>query len=471
MYIFHNALKNLSRNKGRNILIAAIIFAIILTTVVALIINNTASAVIDRYKEQFNSEAIIRPQITGGNQGGGMGSSMGMRIIDAQFYLDLANWDGLGRADLTGSISVMSDSLNTVGDSSGQAFKLSGDNWNDFINTGMRALDSCEYPSKGECIISTDLRDANNVKLGETLSFTGVMSIGFPESMDPTNVKDDDIINVGGYDYIARVMITASGNIVQLSRVATFTLTVSGFYNDVNDDPSSRNDILTTLPTMLEQRASGETGISITARYYLNNPDDLAAFERYARAVGLPSDVTVGTDTASYNAIVEPVLGMKNITLVFMFVVLILGAIVLLLLMSISIRERKYEIGVLRAMGMKKLKVALGLWTEILAITCVCLVIGLGAGAVAAQPVSDIILKTQVSAAEANVPKDPMGNPLPDAFRGTTAKPLSEMPISLGLITILEIIGISLLLASVAGFISIRKITKYEPIKILMERN
>jgi len=60
MYIFQNALKNVARNKGRNILIAAIIFAIILTTVVALIINNTATAVIDRYKEQFEVRARNR---------------------------------------------------------------------------------------------------------------------------------------------------------------------------------------------------------------------------------------------------------------------------------------------------------------------------------------------------------------------------------------------------------------------------
>ncbi|WMT39640.1 FtsX-like permease family protein [Paenibacillus sp. D2_2] len=53
----------------------------------------------------------------------------------------------------------------------------------------------------------------------------------------------------------------------------------------------------------------------------------------------------------------------------------------------------------------------------------------------------------------------------------SSAKPLSEMKISLDTVTILEIIGISILLASFAGLISISKITKYEPIKILMERN
>lgn len=52
---------------------------------------------------------------------------------------------------------------------------------------------------------------------------------------------------------------------------------------------------------------------------------------------------------------------MKKITMVFLIVVLVLGAIILTLLTSILIRERKYEIDVLRAMGMKKGKRCLGL--------------------------------------------------------------------------------------------------------------
>jgi len=59
MYIFQNALQNLVRNKGRNILLAAITLAIITTTVVALIINNTASALIDDYQGRFGSRVNI----------------------------------------------------------------------------------------------------------------------------------------------------------------------------------------------------------------------------------------------------------------------------------------------------------------------------------------------------------------------------------------------------------------------------
>jgi len=48
---------------------------------------------------------------------------------------------------------------------------------------------------------------------------------------------------------------------------------------------------------------------------------------------------------------------------------------------------------------------------------------------------------------------------------------LENIKVSVDGITALEIFGISILLASVAGITSISRITKYEPIKILMERN
>ncbi|MCL2826656.1 MAG: hypothetical protein FWD72_04545, partial [Eggerthellaceae bacterium] len=64
MYIVKNALENLLRNKGRNILIMAIMFLIIATSVVALIINNTANAVIQDYQSRFSAEVSISPDMT-----------------------------------------------------------------------------------------------------------------------------------------------------------------------------------------------------------------------------------------------------------------------------------------------------------------------------------------------------------------------------------------------------------------------
>jgi len=230
--------------------------------------------------------------------------------------------------------------------------------------------------------------------------------------------------------------------------------------------------------------------------YYLREPDLLPYFEGEVRAMGLNPLLLVTTNAAEYLAIVQPVMGLRDVTSTFMIIVLVLGGVVLVFLTSISIRERKYEIGVLRAMGMKKRKVALGLWTEMLAITAICLVLGLTAGSLAAQPISDGLLASQLEniAAENATANNNAGIPtggMMGMFGGMggmgdmmgrmsqrmgganapTAEPLSELNVAMGGTTIVQIIGISLLLATVAGAVSIFRITKYEPMKILMDRN
>ena len=76
-------------------------------------------------------------------------------------------------------------------------------------------------------------------------------------------------------------------------------------------------------------------------------------------------------------------------------------------------------------------------------------VIGMGAGTALSQPVSDMLLAGQMQSSGA----------------------VDSIKVAVDGIIALEIFGISILLASVAGAISISRITKYEPIKILMERN
>ena len=59
MYIIKNALKNIVRNKGRNLLVGAILLGIITSTVVAFSINSTTTGIIDNYKDQFGTEVTI----------------------------------------------------------------------------------------------------------------------------------------------------------------------------------------------------------------------------------------------------------------------------------------------------------------------------------------------------------------------------------------------------------------------------
>ena len=129
--------------------------------------------------------------------------------------------------------------------------------------------------------------------------------------------------------------------------------------------------------------------------YYLKSPDLLDRFNEEAHDLGIPDYYEAQTDTLSYNRIVGPVEGLAGVAKTFLIIVLALGSALLILVSILAMRERKYEIGVLRAMGMKKAKVAAGLVAEMLALTVLCLVLGFGVGSAAAQPIANGLLQNQ----------------------------------------------------------------------------
>lgn len=490
MYLLENALQNVFRNKGRNILIGAVIFAVIVTTVIALMINNTAGSIIDDYKSRFDSEVRLQPNTEKLQEEAMKNSTDGrfrimMPSLDADQYIAYGQSEYLAGSVYTSTAGAISDgSLTAVaaelGGGSGMVrigggpgaeseeevppmeyyFNMKGNQFSEF-ESGTRTLTDGSKPiaelGLNECYISTELAELNGTQIGDTFTFTG----------EQRNREDNSV------EYM------------------TYTLTVAGLYYDLTDEyagmtqqnayTNRRNEVLTTYETVAQPYVSGLNGIRISGTFYLKAPSMLEAYTAELRAKGLPEVFDVTTDTATYEAIVTPVENLTGIAVTFMLVVLVFGGIIIALLSSIAIRERKYEIGVLRAMGLKKGKVAFGLWSEMLMVTLCCLILGLSIGPLAAQPVTDLLLDKQVEAAKSAQSQPPSGgfggrggmmNTM--MFGGqaaVSAEPLSEIDLSLGWNTAAQIAGISLLLASLAALIAISRITKYEPIKILMERN
>lgn len=494
VYIVNNAIQNIFRNRGRNILIAIIILAIITTTVVALIINNTAGRIIDDYKTRFGSEVTISPdrekmraqmqQSVQGSSGGQPTRAMfnlSAVAIAPELYLDFGDSDLLKESVYSAQAGAVSDTLKAVDEEENSdmgsgtiivngkevdasAFRMATmrvignsnlDTMTEFIE-GLRAVDEGRiYEKPGECVVSNEFADLNGLNLGDEIEVQTAMA---EESV-------------------------------------TIKMTVVGIYSDLTDATNGmtgmrnagsnrRNEILTSFETLINagnMDSISNSGINITAKFYLKSPDLLDAYRAELAAKGLDMDTyIVSADEAGYNTVVAPVESLKGVTWTFLVIVLVLGAVILILLSTIAIRERKYEIGVLRAMGMKKGKVALGLLTEMIVITAICLAVGLGAGMIASQPVSDILLEQQVEAAQSNnnmngnfgnVTSGGMiynarmgGNP------GSNVEALKEMEVGMTVATIIEIILISLLLAVTASVVGIVNVTRYEPMRILTER-
>ena len=469
MYLIGHALKNIVRNKGRYLLIGTVLIVSFMSITVSAMIHFTTAAVIDDYSDRFGASVYFTPDLRKlftlmELDENGMYHNP---EITTEQYIVFSKSDAVKSTLFQGSRQTYSDGLIGL-DQGGEERSLASDNWNSFTgadshdtqpqrqasNTtvlgysdssmmedfalGLRELDEGSlFAAPGECMVSRDFADMNGLKLGDSFDLQDVNS----------------------------------------TEVAPLHLSVCGIYLDITTPQPNgsdwavnnrRNEILTSFSTLEEHSIEG---LYVTAVYYLKSPDLAPEFESYIRENGLNEVYNVNVDAASYNSIVKPVESLKNISTTFLVVILLVGCLILILLSMLGVRERKYEIGVLRAMGMPKGKVAFGLICESICVMVLCLCIGLGVGSVIAQPVSNAIMAEQTNLVEQQ-PQPNYGDFLSStAGANENVSALQEMEIILAPESIVFIVLISLALGLLTNVAGIFYITRYEPMKILSERS
>ena len=466
MYIFKNALKNLARNKGRNILLGIIMTAILSCTAISILINTTSNEIIKDYKNRFGAEVFIQSNMEKTQKKINEGKvdelnkgvpndikeklSKSKYVKETIFSLTFSGYskeikaldqpEGSDDLDLSNVVAIGGQSnirkrpnLNILGGLNEEGNKE--------FKTGTRKIIEGKMAQKNnEAIVSKEFAKLNDLKVGD--------NIKIQNPQDPDNLELLD-------------------------------LTISGIYYDgakSNNDFGIKhhmlnrsNEIITTTETLkLYDEKSNEDLVNMDAKYYLKDPDMLEAFNKEAHEMGLSELFDLSVDASSYNSIVKPVEGLKSISKIFMTLVLGFGGSILVLISILAIRERKYEIGVLRAMGMKKGKVALGLIFETLSMILISLSIGLTIGSISAQPVSNMLLQGQI---DAQKQAESMSMTVGFAGPSTTAPALEKLDVFLSGEAILSIALIALLLGVVSAGIGILYINRYEPRKILTERN
>ena len=172
-----------------------------------------------------------------------------------------------------------------------------------------------------------------------------------------------------------------------------------------------------------------------------------------------------------------------------------------------SLRERKYELGVLTAIGMKKWRVALQFIVELFIVTFTAIIIGTASGAVASVPVTNSLLKNQIEsskeAAQANLenfgfeqgggpggdmpnmPGNNSNNERSDKETGggkrgafdamespiNQASYIDSISSATNLTVILEVMGVGIALTILSSIIALITIMRYEPLRILSSRS
>ena len=152
----------------------------------------------------------------------------------------------------------------------------------------------------------------------------------------------------------------------------------------------------------------------------------------------------------------------------------------------INIRERKYEIGVLRTIGISKVKLTMQFVSELLIVGIVSLMLGAGLGATMSKPISNSLLSNEIKSSESSVEKvrNNFGGPGGDFdFKGGSpfekisnkGKPNVQAYDSIDAVVsikvILELLGIGLTLIIISSIASMISIQRFSPLTILKERS
>lgn len=488
MYIIKNAFISIKRNKGRNILLGIIIFVIACATTITLAIRNSADTLIESYSNKYDITASI--SVNRENMRANMGqppsdsytskedriASMSeafsaaskITVDDIKSYADS---DYVKSYYYTSSLSMNINNVSKVestsSDFGGKGGNMPGSNSDsdkvqgDFTITGYSSFDAMSDFINGSyaitdgeisddftsntCAINAELATLNDISVGDKITL-----------VDPNN------------EYV------------------TYKLTVSGIFEDSSDSSNemsmftgSANTIITNVTAINNMaKKSDDLSTKITPTFILTSEDVVDSFTKEVSSKGLSEYLTVSTNLDSIENATSSISNTKTFATTFLIVTFVIGGVVLFVLNLINIRQRKYEIGVLRTIGMKKSLLTAQFTTELLSVAIISLALGAGAGAAMSVPVSNKLLQNEIKSSQEemnninkNFGRGGLGGGMKGSMSGVAqvqAFDSIDATVDGQVLAQLFAIGIGLtLISSSACMVSIQR---FSPLTILKER-
>ncbi len=516
MYIIKNAWKSIIRNKGRNLLMIIIALVIALSACVSLSIREAAS----KAKEETLSSLTVKAQLSfdrtsmmtqmNGESSQGTGKTdrgkfdfnslrgTALTLDDYMNYADLLDENDSYYYTLTVSMNASDEILPYGTEESsetetmesqfggrggkGMMMQASGDfsvtGYSDYTamlsmfgNDGTYSVTDGEMFSETsdeyECIISDELAMYNEISVGDMVTLVNPDCSDESYAVKVTGIYTNSASDTGNSRFS---FIDPANNIYMNASALGKIIAESENSANVSDDDETASAVLTS-----------ETGFT----YVLSSADNYYAFEEKANEKGLPENYILSSaDLSAYEESIAPLETLSTMTGWFFVIVLIIGGIILVVLNIFNLRERKYEVGVLTAIGMKKSKVALQFVCELFIITFTAIIIGTGSGAVMSVPVTNSLLESQiekVQEADDEVAQNfgMQGRGDKQSFnRGgfanmnqkTEVNYIDSVSSATDFTVIVQLVLVGLLLTIISSLAALITIMRYEPLKILSSR-
>lgn len=509
MMIIKNAIRSITRSKGRNILIGIIVLTIAVSSCVALSIRSAADKARSAGMDSINITASInvdRDKImeeANENSTGGKPDMDNMRSLMDQYgalslkelktyanskYVKDFYYSASASLDGSGSLEAFTESDTSSDDDK--------DGENQQMGPGAMPEADKESKDRGGMTMGdfTLVGYGSESAMSEFLAGTSKISDGAMFDVDSS--KKECIIN----SELAAYNDLKVGDKIKLADPSDsskkYTFKITGIYANSNKDSSEgpkfgtamdpANQIYTSHGAL--KSTGAETQLS--GIYTFDNRADYDSFSTQVTAKGLSKYYTVtSTDIDNFEASLVPLDNLSNFAGTLLMIVLIVGAVILIVLNIFNIRERNYEVGVLTAIGIKKGKVAMQFVAELLIITLISLTVGTCIGAAISGPISNNLLKSQIAsqqtaAQEQNQnfgrepgqggPGGPEGSPGNNRENPASAgqvQYVDSVDTQLEPMTLLNLAGIGILLTILSSLGAVVFVLRYEPLQILANRS
>jgi putative ABC transport system permease protein len=217
------------------------------------------------------------------------------------------------------------------------------------------------------------------------------------------------------------------------------------------------------------------------AVYYMNDPAEVDSFVNEARQDStIDFDVfTLNANDQLYQQMVGPIENVASFSKNVVYLVAVAGAVILGLLVMMAIRERKYEMGVLMAIGEKRWKLISQFIVEIITIAVLALGLSTVSGNLVAGKIGDQLLSQELQQAEeASAPDSFRNGGMRGGFESrmmgqmnSQTEPIDELSIEVTPSDLGILAGIGLLIAFLSALIPSLSILRLQPKTILTRQD
>lgn len=291
------------------------------------------------------------------------------------------------------------------------------------------------------CIINSELATMNNLKVGDTIILK-----------NPNN------------------------------ETKTYELKITGLFkdneNNMNMFSNSVNTIITNT-TVIENILENNTDLTgnLNPTFVLTSKDVIDRYKQELTEKGLNEMYSLNTNIDQIENETESIQNVSNFAKTFLIITLLVGGVVLFILNFINVRERRYEIGVLRTIGMKKQTVIIQFVTELLIVSIISLMLGGVLGSIVSVPTANNLLKSEIESS--NQQQEQIENNFGNFKKGdkpsmsgvSKIEYIAEIDAVVSPKILLELIGIGLSLTLISSLAAMIHIAKFSPLTILKKRS